>query len=391
MASRFCERLDLSLVQLRSGDRHMQAFARRSPRAGRVLIIAACWTLILVLQYVNTWLLIGDLTHLGKLSGTYAFVPDFIGTVIVGMFGGLLGGYLLVYKVNAGHHHRNFMADIIQSGLLFIVVYVVAAGVIVFVLAFVYNAFRTSATAAIGLGWQNVVVNLATPSFAISIVLWGILASGTQFMLQVNDKFGPGVLWKLITGRYHEPREEERIFMFLDLQSSTSIAERLGHRRFFELLRELYQDITRPITECAGEIYQYVGDEVVITWPPSRGLQDENCVRCFFLIETTIDAKRLEYERRFGVSPFFKAGMHVGSATVGEIGVVKKDIVFSGDVLNTTARIQAECNRYRVNLLASGDLIEQLRVRESFHAVPIGEIPLRGRAQPLALSVVLPA
>ncbi|MCK5592049.1 MAG: hypothetical protein KAI72_08845, partial [Candidatus Pacebacteria bacterium] len=38
------------------------------------------------------------------------------------------------------------------------------------------------------------------------------------FIVQVNKKFGPGNMFKLITGRYHKPREEERIFLFLDLK-----------------------------------------------------------------------------------------------------------------------------------------------------------------------------
>jgi adenylate cyclase len=356
-----------------------------------VLVIAGCWTLVLLGAYVNMYLLIGDLIRMGKLEGSYAFLPDFAGTLVLGLIGGLLGGYLLVYKLNSGRRHKSFMSDIVRSGLLFVAIYVGAAVVLLFTMAFAYNAFQMDAGASLAAGWRNVVVNLNTPSFIVSIPIWGVLVCGTQFMLQVNDKFGPGVLWKLITGRYYHPREEERIFMFLDLRSSTSIAERLGHRRFFELLRELYQDMTWPVTECRGEIYQYVGDEVVISWSPRRGLSDDNCIRCFYRIDETINAKRADYLDRFGVAPAFKAGVHLGPATVGEIGVLKKDIVYSGDVLNTTARIQAECNRHRVDLLVSSDLLERMGIGDAFHALPIGEIPLRGKAEPLALSVVLPA
>jgi adenylate cyclase len=368
----------------------MSRFVRVSPRAGRVLIIGTCWMMALLVLYVNAWLLISDLTSEGKLDGAYAFLPDFAATAVLGLTGGLICGWVLVYKVNSRRRHNSFMSDIIRSGALFIVLYLAVAVVMLFALAFAFNLFHTDTLSALRAGWDNVVLNMLTPSFLVAMAIWGLLASGTQFMLQVNDKFGPGVLWRLITGRYHQPREEERIFMFLDLQSSTSIAETLGHRRFFELLRELYQDITWPITECAGEIYQYVGDEVVVSWPPTRGLQDVNCVRCFFQIEEAIDARRPDYLKRFGVAPIFKAGVHVGPATVGEIGVVKKDIVFSGDVLNTTARIQGECNRYRVNLLVSADLLQLMPVEDAFHAIPIGEIPLRGKSEPLALSVVLP-
>ena len=369
----------------------MRSSARWSPRAIRVLVITVSWTLAAVVGYVNTYLLIADLIRLGKLEGSYAFLPDLTGNVVLGLGGGLVGGYMLVYKLNSGQRHKSFMSDIIRSGLYFALIYVGAAAAFLFTMAFAYNVFQTDVGTALRAGWSNVVVNLSTPSFLSTMLLWGVLVSSTQFMLQVSDKFGPGILWKLITGRYYHPREEQRIFMFLDLQSSTSIAEQLGHRRFFELLRELYQDITSPITECAGEIYQYVGDEVIVSWPPSRGFQDGNCVRCFFRIDETVGAKRSDYLMRFGVAPVFKAGLHLGSATVGEIGVVKKDIVFSGDVLNTTARIQGECNRHRVNLLASAALLQHIQMEDAFHALPIGAIPLRGKSEPLPLSVVLPA
>ncbi|MBK7107553.1 MAG: hypothetical protein IPH62_19990 [Ignavibacteriae bacterium] len=65
-----------------------------------------------------------------------------------------------------------------------------------------------------------------TPSYLVYMLIWAIQVSVTQFMLQVRDKFGQGILWKFITGKYLHPRQEERIFMFLDLKSATTIAEK---------------------------------------------------------------------------------------------------------------------------------------------------------------------
>jgi adenylate cyclase len=362
-----------------------------SPRTIRVVVIACAWTFIATVTYVDAYLLIGDLKSLGKLDGAYPFLPDFLGIALTGLTGGILGGYLLVYRLNSGRRHRSFMSDIVRAGWAFLLIYVGASAGLVFVMAFGLNAVDGGLVPALVAGWDNVVVNLASLSFVVTMVLWGLVVVGTQFMLQVNDKFGPGVLWKLITGRYYHPREEERVFMFLDLKASTAIAEELGHRRFFEFLREVYQDITAPVAEHGGEIYQYVGDEVVLVWTPQRASNDASAVRCFFAIEEALDARRDDYLGRFHVTPTFKAGVHVGSATVGEIGVLKKDIVYSGDVLNATARIQDECNRYRVSLLASADLLGMVPASEAFHAISIGELTLRGRSEPLSLSVVLPA
>jgi adenylate cyclase len=356
----------------------------------KVLVIAGSWTVLLVLIYISEYLLIGDLVKWGKLNGSYAFWPDFWGNLVIGVSAGLLGGSLLVFKVNAGYKHKTFLSGIVYSVVLFMLIYLSFAAFILFAMPFLLYTFKDGLAAGLARGWYNLVVNIDTPSFLPTTATFGLIVSGTQFMLQVNDKFGPGVLWKLLTGKYYHPREEERVFMFLDLRSSTEIAEKIGHMRFFELLRELFQDITRPVIDSRGDIYQYVGDEVVITWPAQRGLEDGNCIECFFRIARALAAKSPEYLERFGIEPDFKAGVHVGEATVGEIGVLKKDIVFSGDVLNTTSRIQQECNRHRVNLLASAELLERLPVAPEYACVPIGEIQLRGKSSALALSAVRP-
>lgn len=220
------------------------------------------------------------------------------------------------------------------------------------------------------------------------MVLAGVLVSATQFMLQVNDKFGSGVLWKFIIGKYYLPRQEERIFMFLDLKSSTTIAEKIGSKQFFEMIREIFQDITEPITDNLGEIYQYVGDEVIVSWPVDRGLRENNCLFCFFDIERKMAERQAHYQEKYGQTPTFKAGLHIGEATVGEIGVIKKDIVFSGDVLNTASRIQGECNRYDAGILVSSDLLERMPLDRSFEKIPMGEIHLRGKANKIALNTV---
>ena len=66
------------------------------------------------------------------------------------------------------------------------------------------------------------------------------------FYAEVSENIGPGVLANFFTGKYHTPIEEERIYMFLDMKSSTTIAENLGHVKYFEMLREYYSDLSEP-------------------------------------------------------------------------------------------------------------------------------------------------
>lgn len=179
--------------------------------------------------------------------------------------------------------------------------------------------------------------------------------------------------------------------MFLDLASSTSIAEELGHVRYFEFISEFVADITEPVVEHGGQIYQYVGDEVVVSWPMLTPRENARCVACFFSCQRHLDSLAEHYLTRFGATADFRAGIHGGLVTAGEIGIVRKEIVFSGDVLSTTARIQAECKKRKVPLLVSGHLLDRMDLGNRLQSDPLGEVRLRGRDQLVQLFEVTPA
>ena len=95
-----------------------------------------------------------------------------------------------------------------------------------------------------------------------------------SFINQVNKKYGPGVLVPLLLGKYRNPQEEERIFMFMDLKSSTTVAEELGHLKYSSFIRDCFMDINQVLLPFNAQVYQYVGDEIVVTWTVSDGLKD---------------------------------------------------------------------------------------------------------------------
>src|SRR6478735_4088100 len=224
-----------------------------------VLIITVCWISFTCISFVSQYFFIYDLIALKRLSGTIPFWPEFIGSLVFGLFGGLACGYLLVFKMGSRYRKRSFAFGIINSGLLFILTYVALVVFGLFIIDLVYFSFKGNFSFALSSSVNNVLFNIISPSFFINVFLFGFLVSCTQFMLQVSDKFGPGILWKFLIGKYYHPRQEERIFMFLDLRSSTTIAEKMNSKEFFSLLKEIFQDITEPILNSQGEIYQYVG------------------------------------------------------------------------------------------------------------------------------------
>jgi adenylate cyclase len=173
--------------------------------------------------------------------------------------------------------------------------------------------------------------------------------------------------------------------MFLDLKSSTSLAEQLGHEAYLAFINEFFRDISGPVLDNAGEIYEYVGDEVVLTWKEERGLKNANCIRVFFDIDAIIEKRKQRYLDRFGVVPEYKAGVHMGEVMTAEIGDLKKGLIFNGDVLNTGARIQAMCNELERRFVASKQLIQALVLPEDLSIEQLGAVTLRGKAEPVEL------
>ena len=218
------------------------------------------------------------------------------------------------------------------------------------------------------------------PHLGNTIVIM-LLTTGTILWVRVNQRYGPGYLISSFIGKYHLPIEEQRIFMFLDLKSSTSIAEILGHIRFYQFLNDFFHDIGNPILYSKGEVYQYVGDEAVVSWKLKNGIENGNCIQCFYEIKNVIAKKAKYYEKQYGgIVPEFKAGIHVGPVTTGEIGDIKRDLVHTGDVLNTTARIQAKCNELNSPILISEDLLKQLTLMPAHLIVRArGKHILRGK------------
>lgn len=199
---------------------------------------------------------------------------------------------------------------------------------------------------------------------------------------------GRRVLGNLLSGRYRRPFEEERIFLFLDLVDSTTTAEKIGHLRYHAFLRDFIEDLEDPLLEHGADVYQYVGDEVVVTWPVADARANSRCLTCHFALADAIERRRAFYEQAYGAVPSFRTGIHVGPVVAGEIGDRRKQIVFVGDVVNTASRAQAEAKARGLPLVVTGAVLERSRLPPGLVSRPLGAVPLKGKDQPIQLFVV---
>jgi adenylate cyclase len=312
------------------------------------------------------------------VASEYDFFKNLLINLSVGLLAGIAGGSFLVCYINEKFRDIPYY----RSFLLILISFVIITLSLVILISVGLALWKTHTWSP-----QLIWMYMRDPAHLKNGLIWFFVVILTQIALQVKDKFGDRVLKDMITGKYHSPREEIRIFMFVDIASSTSIAEQLTKEKYHLLLRDFYADITRPIIACSGEIYQYVGDEVVISWRNENGNYD-NCLRCFFQMTEFINNNSKKYLAQYGLVPEFKAGVHYGSVIAGEVGTIKKDITFSGDVLNTTSRIQGKCNEFKVRILVSDEFRALLPHSSNFKTVALGNVELRGKEKQLGISTV---
>ena len=229
---------------------------------------------------------------------------------------------------------------------------------------------------------------LASDFFKRDMVFTFLFIILILFVSQVTLLIGRANFIRLLLGLYHQPREVARIFMFVDLADSTSIAEKMSNKRFSSFIKECFYDLSDAIMMYDGEIYQYVGDEIIVSWP----IQHKNlkCIKSFFKMKEIIYKKRNLYRSTYGVIPEFKAGIHAGKVIVTSVGKQKTEIVYHGDVLNTTARIEKKCVELKQSLLISGDMLNHLRFDNDFVVEETGQIELKGKSQKLYLYGIKP-
>jgi adenylate cyclase len=221
-----------------------------------------------------------------------------------------------------------------------------------------------------------------------TIALIGFLV--ISFFLQLRRLVGEGTMTKMLTGRYHNPRKERRVYMFLDIKNSTAMAEQLGDEKTHALITQVFFDADRLVSEFRGEVLSYNGDELVASWLENAGLEHGRCLECYGEIVKTLHNNSDDYEKRFGVRPEFWAGFHVGDVMVGECGDSRLSIVHIGDTPNTAARLEHYAKESGHDCLASEALVASTTLPKGISASPLGSVCLKGHTHDTQIYAIQP-
>jgi class 3 adenylate cyclase len=170
-------------------------------------------------------------------------------------------------------------------------------------------------------------------------------------MVRVVHFIGLENLFHLTAGTYHRPVRERKILLFLDINGSTALAERLGALAMRGLVRKFLADLSAPITDHNGEIYLYKGDGLIALWDWAAGIDQVNILKSVDAIYGAIERQRAAYQKLFAIVPNFRIGIHGGDVIVSEQGDTKRSIGIYGDAINIAARMEEVARTHNVRCI----------------------------------------
>jgi adenylate cyclase len=216
-------------------------------------------------------------------------------------------------------------------------------------------------------------------NFWSATIFSGVFSVLMNLARGIGNLIGPRAFLNFVTGRYHAPVEESRFVLFVDIAGSTGLAEQLGGVGIHRFLDRTFRLLTLQVADYRGEVLHYVGDEVIVTWPERSGAIDGRPLRCFLAMREALAKAAPQFEREFGAVPRIRGSLHLGPVVVGEIGEIKRAIVFNGDVMNIASRLE------QLSREVDGGFLASHAAMDKFSSPPVavrnlGRLPIRGRA-----------
>lgn len=351
------------------------------PRLSFIGIQVNFWIVAIFLYSFITYLNTAYIGQFQEIEFPLSFKAVLISSLSIGIILGIVLGLIDLLLIKMGIQNLAF-------GLVILLRIIIYPLVVLLVLLFIRFFLLDLMSAFIATDYSILIESPVTwHYFFWSLLVYiAFMAAVISFINQMNNMFGPGIVIPLIMGRYRRPKEEERFFMFLDLKSSVNHAEDLGHLEYSALIRDCFMDLNKVLIRNNAEIYQYVGDEAVITWPADEGIRKMACLSLFFDFENELNRKHNYYTEHYGLIPEFKAGLHFGTITAVEVGQIKREIAYHGDTINTAARIAGICNQYGKLFLISNPVKAIFSQNtEQYKFESLGEISFKGKARAVEL------
>lgn len=171
--------------------------------------------------------------------------------------------------------------------------------------------------------------------------------------------------------------------MFADLCGFTTLCERLDPEDVRTLQNELFEEMSAAVRDFGGYIERFVGDSLLALFGAPTAHEDdpERALRAGLDMLARTARLGEQWEPRTGAPLALHIGINTGPAVVGAVGTGSaRAYSVTGDTANTGARLQAAADDGEIVV---GPLTHRL-TQHAFSFEPMGELRLKGKAEPLA-------
>ncbi|MFO0557637.1 MAG: adenylate/guanylate cyclase domain-containing protein [Polyangiales bacterium] len=172
--------------------------------------------------------------------------------------------------------------------------------------------------------------------------------------------------------------------LFADVVSFTPFAEKAEPEKVVEFLNELFTVMTEVVFRHDGTVDKFIGDAIMAFFGAPNAMDDhaERAVACAEDMHRFVEASAPEWKEKYGIDVRIAVGVNSGEVIVGNLGSESRmDYTAIGDVVNVAARLEALARPGQT--LVTGDAAKA--AGESFEFHPLGEHPLRGKEQSVAI------
>ena len=191
--------------------------------------------------------------------------------------------------------------------------------------------------------------------------------------------------------RRRRPAEGERrsvTVLFTDAVGSTPLAEQLGEEGMYSVMRDCLSRMTEAVHHYEGYVASFTGDGIMALFGAPIAHEDSarRAVAAAMRMQCSLEQYAREVARQHGVQVRFRVGLNTGPVVVGTVtDDLQMDFTAIGDTVNLAARMQQVAEPGSVFISESTHRI----VGDHFDCEPLGELAVKGKAQPVAAWLVV--
>jgi adenylate cyclase len=171
--------------------------------------------------------------------------------------------------------------------------------------------------------------------------------------------------------------------LFTDLAGFTALVETLDPGVLSTLLNEYLTGMTEIVFAHEGTVAKIVGDALHVLFgaPGEQPDHAARAVACALELDTFAESFRERWRNNAVALGVTRIGVHAGPAIVGNFGGSRFfDYTAYGDTINIAARLEAANKPLGTRICVSAAVAERV---EGFCGRPVGDLVLRGRADPI--------